>query len=703
MHPSRQPRSFRPLMMLLALLLPALLLGPSAVAQPGSSGSGPGNPFAADDPFAPENAAPAEQAPPIGGASELFGDSRDQVDVRVVPRQTTVPPGADLPVAIIFDHAPGWHVYAAQMPIPEGYYRTIVTAEVETDGAPIEVHPGFIQWPASKSLEFFGDTVHVYEGKAIAHLPLTVAADAEPGEYTVRVRASFQSCDDTQCLPPTPYPPAAGETPSEKWLNYGQTFTITVVPLEEATSADPASLGSADPSLFESFDPAVIQEIRAGAVAPEIVSFDLFGWVSFDIDVAGAGFFLLILVAAFGGFLLNLTPCVLPVIPIKIMGLSASAGNRGRMIALGTAMSLGVIAFWLALGAVIASIAGFTAANQLFQYPAFSITVGVIIAAMAVGMCGLFAVRLPNVVYSVSPKHDSMTGSFLFGIMTAVLSTPCTAPFMGAAAAYAATIEPARTMLVFAFIGLGMALPYQVLSMFPALVERMPRTGPASELIKQVMGLLMLAAAAYFLGTGVSGLMATSADPPSRLYLWIVAGFGAAAGLWLLVRTLRIAKKNRNRIAFGALGLLIAAISVYAGNALTDKGPIDWTYYTPARFAEAKDDGNVVVMEFTAEWCLNCKAMEATVLADDRVASALNGPGVVPIKVDLTGNNDVGNAMLKAVDRVTIPLIVVFSPDGTEVFKSDYYTVAQVLDAIEEASGKSSPALLLDPATASSG
>src|SRR5690606_27795116 len=201
-------------------------------------------------------------------------------------------------------------------------------------------------------------------------------------------------------------------------------------------------------------------------------------------------------------------PFGLAVVPIRIIGLSQAAGNRSRMLMLGTVMSLGVVLVWVGLAtAIVVSTrlftGGITSTNQLFQYPAFPITVGLVIAVMAVGLCGLFAVRLPNFVYSINPKHDSISGSLGFGVMTAVLSTPCTAPFMGTAAAWATTRNPGIALAVFAAVGVGMALPYQILSMNPKLVDRMPRTGPASELIKQVMGLLMLAAAFYFIGTGL--------------------------------------------------------------------------------------------------------------------------------------------------------------------------------------------------------
>ena len=140
-------------------------------------------------------------------------------------------------------------------------------------------------------------------------------------------------------------------------------------------------------------------------------------------------------------------------------------------------MMAGIIFFWLVLGGLMAFVSGFTATNQLFQYPAFTITVGLIIGLMAIGMCGLFTIRLPGKLYMVNPKHDTVHGSFLFGIMTAVLSTPCTAPFMGAAAAWATTEPPGITMLVFAAIGLGMGAPYLILAAFPRLTDRMPKAG----------------------------------------------------------------------------------------------------------------------------------------------------------------------------------------------------------------------------------
>jgi thiol:disulfide interchange protein DsbD len=256
---------------------------------------------------------------------------------------------------------------------------------------------------------------------------------------------------------------------------------------------------------------------------------------------------------------------------------------------------------------------------------------------------------------------------------------------MGTAVAWATTQSPATILVVFAAVGAGMAIPYLVLSAFPKLVDKMPRTGPASDLIKQVMGLLLLAAAAYFVGAGLAGLMVTPPEPPNSAYWWVVAVLGASAGGWLLWRTIALSKRPFNRVVFCGLGAFILAVSVLIGLSQTAKGPIDWTYYTPERLATAQKEGKVVVIDFTAEWCANCKTLEALVLNQPGVSKELNAEDVAAIKVDLTGNNEAGNALLKASNRVTIPLLLVYGRDGSVVLNASDYTPQQVIDAINAA------------------
>jgi thiol:disulfide interchange protein DsbD len=191
----------------------------------------------------------------------------------------------------------------------------------------------------------------------------------------------------------------------------------------------------------------------------------------------------------------------------------------------------------------------------------------------------------------------------------------------------------------------------------------------------------------YFLGVGLSGLMQQEGSPPSRFYLWIVAACVAAAGIWLAWRTLRIAKSTTVKLILVVLGVFITISSVVVGIRLTESGPIEWEYYTPEILAEKLAEGDVVVLEFTAEWCLNCKLLESTVLHSSRVVEAFEADDVTPIKIDLTGNNVSGNALLHNLGGLTIPLLIIMGPDGEEDFRGDFYTVDQVLNAIKQSRG----------------
>jgi thiol:disulfide interchange protein DsbD len=587
--------------------------------------------------------------------------AEDVVQIKTAWSVDRVRPGDSAVLAVVIDIKAGIHINAdaSQIQPFEDFkpYPTKVQVVAATEGVTIET----ARFPQAIPIkvDYASGPLMSFEGRTIIYLPMKLDQQMKPGIIELELRAEYQACSDTYCLFP-------------QKIRLKETLSVV-------ESGAPAS--KINRELFANF--------LAGAMASPagVVSFDLFGW-QFSINTAsGVGWIILLLTSALGGLLLNFTPCVLPLIPIKIISLSHAAENRKRCFLLGLVMSLGVLAFWSGLGVLIALVSDFTAANQLFQYPIFTILVGIIIGTMALGMFGFFSIRLPQFIYMINPQQDSLQGSFALGILAAVLSTPCTAPFMGAAAAWAATQSPLATVSTFAAIGGGMALPYLLLSAFPNLVNRMPKAGPASELIKQVMGLFMLAAAAYFLGVGISALLSSPPNPPSKIYWWPVMGMVAAGGIWLAFRTLVLARKKITKTVFVSLGLILMVLPTWGAIRLSDQGPIKWTYYTPERFEAAISQGKTVVMTFTAEWCLNCKALEESVLHDQRIIRLLAQEHIVPMKVDITGNNPDGKAKLKAVGSLTVPLLVIFAPDGSPVFKSDFYTVNQILSAVERAVG----------------
>lgn len=590
-----------------------------------------------------------------------FGSfSNDPVLVRTEWSMDGARPGDELVLAVVIDIEDGWHINPDKARLSQDFLLPTVVKVVEQD-ANLQAQGAI--FPEPHLVEFAGVQVLSYEHETVIYLPVKVRDSAEPGSKPrITLEVDYQACNDTTCNEP-------------------QTVSLSDrLPIVDAAATPQAQHAE----LFAAY----AQQAEKAEQQAGVVEFNVFG-LNFEIDTgASFGVLLLLLAAAFGGFLLNFTPCVLPVIPIKIIGLSQVAGNRSRCLALGASMSVGVVAFWIGLGVLISAASGFTATNQLFQYPAFTISIGVLIIALAIGMCGLFSVRLPNFVYSFTPKQETLAGSFGLGIMTAILSTPCTAPFMGTAAAWAAGQTMAVTLGTFTAIGVGMALPYLILSAAPGMVQKMPRSGPASELIKQVMGLFLLAAGAYFVGSGLSGLLTTPPAPPSKLHWWPVMGLCAIAGLWLAYRTFALTRSAGRRVAFAVLGVLVAVASMTGATSLTAGGPVKWIYYTEDRFAEALEDGKTVLMDFTAEWCLNCKALEHAVLYSDDVVDLLESDNVVAIKVDITGNNEAGTAMLNRAGSLTIPYLAIYAPSGDQVFRSEAYTRTEVIEAIQSAAGQ---------------
>jgi thiol:disulfide interchange protein DsbD len=367
-------------------------------------------------------------------------------------------PGEPVALAVVVDIKDGFHINAdaSQVQPFEDFkpYPTKVQVVAATGGVTIES----ARFPQAKPIKvsYSSGALMSFEGRTIIYLPMKLDEQIRPGSIELEIRVEYQACSDRYCL-----------FPQKELLKE----TLSVVKSGTTTSKINEELFA---SLFSG----------ARASPAGVVNFDLFGW-QFSINTSsGFGWIALLLTAALGGLLLNLTPCVLPLIPIKIISLSHVAQDRRKCFFLGLAMSMGVLAFWTGLGILIALISDFSATNQLFQYPVFTILVGAIIGIMALGMFGFFSVRLPQFIYMINPQQDSPQGSFGLGILAAVLSTPCTAPFMGAAAAWAATQTPLTTLTTFAAIGGGMALPYLILSAFPNLVDRMPKAGPASELIK---------------------------------------------------------------------------------------------------------------------------------------------------------------------------------------------------------------------------
>ncbi|MBX3363795.1 MAG: thioredoxin family protein [Phycisphaeraceae bacterium] len=602
---------------------------------------------------------------------------QDPVSVSAYTRFTHVARGEDLAVAVIIDHAEHFHTWPNKPVVPPELAGLFPYAtEIEFSPLPTGVSlAGVLQWPEPKPVPMLGPKGMVdvlsYAGTAIVYFTLRIDDDAPLGETSVSFLVAYQACDDTRCL-----------IPDESHQTI--TFTITEAPPDDRTPLHAAYFAEYRGPIAPSDPPPATTDEPSAPVTQSAQRLFL-GFIPIP---ERSGLIVIALLSIVGGFVLNLTPCVLPVIPIKIMTLTQHAGTRGRTLFLGVMMALGVMAFWVGIGLPVMIVQEYTDPSRIFAIWWVTLGLGLLIALLAAGIMGLFTFNLPQGLYRLNPKADSAHGSFLFGVMTAILGLPCFG-FVAGALLGAVSSQPTHvTFVVFTAIGIGMALPYLVLSFNPKLIEKIPRTGPASELVKQVLGLLMLAAGAYFTGAGLMALVAEQPHLAKVLHWWFVAAFTLSAGLWLAYRTFKITRRPGRRATFLILGLATGVFAVGWADSRTRAAARDrelWHEYTPEAFGAAQSSGKIVVLDFTADWCINCKALKATVLDRPEVSSRLADRSVVPMTADLTSRTAPGWRKLEDLGERGIPLLVIYGADGSEIFRSNAYTAAQVLQALDRA------------------
>ena len=519
------------------------------------------------------------------------------------------------------DEGVHWHFYPRQSEHQGVEVATSIDVKV-----PAGFAVGDIIWPAPNVIiNAEGQPQPAYDADTTFEIPIHVSDVVQAGKHSIEVSIRYQVCAST-CLFPTAL---TLSTVIDVLPGDATTAVGTEMPVAPpGIAGPPPEIGASDEVSTTADTSADFQTSVFGAK---------FGFSANSVFAIP----MLLLFACVGGFLLNLTPCVLPIIPIKIMGLTQSAaGDPHRAKVLGVAMGAGILAFWLAIGAAISFVSGFDSISSLFQQPVFGITVGLFIAFMGVGMLVDVTIQLPQAVHRINPKHDTLHGAFLFGVMTAVLSTPCTAPFMGSAAAWATKANnSALVIAVFAAIAVGMGWPYVLLSWFPKFVSKVPRTGPASVLVKQVMGLLMLAVAAFFGGTGILGLVKEHPHLGPVLHWWVATIFVGAMSVWLTLQTFRITKSAVKRIGYSFMSLaLFSGMAIWSNGETADsweatemhqvekesmrayvlqleqavreesgqqavqlRSPA-WRDYDPEALARVKANGQIAIVHFTADW-----------------------------------------------------------------------------------------------------
>jgi suppressor for copper-sensitivity B len=382
--------------------------------------------------------------------------------------------------------------------------------------------------------------------------------------------------------------------------------------------------------------------------------------------VAGArpGLMGMLAIAVLGGLILNLMPCVLPVLSIKLLSVMGHGGSNRRQVRLGfLASAAGIVAAFLALaaGILVLQAMGATVGWGLqFQSPVFLAGMALVLTLFACNLWGLFELPLPGVIANAGAQVGhvpGLGGQFLGGALATLLATPCSAPFVGSALGFAFTQGSGAIVAVFAALGLGLALPYLLVAAVPALATRLPRPGRWMLTLRRGLGVLLAATALWLLRV----LADVSGTAPA---LGLAGMLALVAVLLALRRHLDGRMATAARVAALSLGVAAAA---GAGLLMPKQAPPSaptgpWVAFDPARIVAEVARGQVVYVNVTAAWCITCKVNETLVLDRPAVRARLHGEDLIAMRADWTKPDATIAAFLAGFQRYGIPFDAVFGP-----------------------------------------
>ena len=405
--------------------------------------------------------------------------------------------------------------------------------------------------------------------------------------------------------------------------------------------------------------------------------------------------------ALIGGLILNLMPCVFPVISLKVLGFVSQAGeSRARARQLGLAFSAGVVATFLGLAAAVLLLK--SGGDQIgwgfqFQSPAFVIFLCALVFLLSLSLFGLITVRIAVGQGNLGGLADGegLAGSFFNGVLATILATPCTAPFLGTALGFAFSQSAGVTVGIFLVTGLGMALPYILLAVEPGWLRFLPRPGPWMERFKQLMGFLLAATALWLLWVlgkqlGVEAVIWTAA------FLLALAMAAWIPGQWI---DLRSSGRQRAGAWVAAAAVTLASYAAFlhpllaAERQLSEASAAEsagWLEFSQDEVEAQVAAGRHVFIDFTAEWCWTCKVNKRAVLDTEGVRARFSRLDVALVRADWTNRNPEITSLLRAFGRSGVPLYVIF-PGGridAPLVLPEVITPGILFDALEEAENR---------------
>ncbi|MGX9353884.1 protein-disulfide reductase DsbD family protein [Roseobacteraceae bacterium S113] len=393
----------------------------------------------------------------------------------------------------------------------------------------------------------------------------------------------------------------------------------------------------------------------------------------------GSGLLWTALLAVLGGLILNVMPCVLPVLSLKLGHAIETASQGPARIRAGfLASAAGILAFMWALGVIVLAMQSMGQAvgwGMQFQSPLFLSALVLLMVLFAANMAGLFEINLPDALQRRmgGPQGAGLAGDFATGAFAAVMATPCSAPFLGTAVAFALSGGPLDVAVIFTALGLGLALPYLAIAARPRLISALPKPGAWMVKVKWVLALVLGLTAVWLLSV-----------------LWASAGTQAAA--WLgglafgLIALLMIRVPARGLLASGivVMGLAVpAALAKAPSGAASDT---DWAALDMAVIDQEIAAGRLVFVDITADWCLTCIANKSLVLDRAPVSDLLAGDDVLAMQGDWTRPDPAIQSYLESFGRFGIPFNAVYGPGAPNgIALPELLSARNVQDAIERA------------------
>jgi thiol:disulfide interchange protein DsbD len=565
---------------------------------------------------------------------------QDKADAKLYLRRE----GETVRAAIAINIDRGWHLYHDELGPEDAVGKPTV---VTFSGEGLEWSNA--RFPKPKRLEQRGlgadggDTwIYGHEGRITLH----ALGKAEAGADLSSVRAEIDglTCEDNgSCIPYFQELSGSGEGADELFASFPSDLTIEAPgeggPKGSVESPDGAPTGSAGEQDYSAvefgpFTPRAEKERERS----------LWRWL---------------LLALVAGAILNVMPCVLPVISIKVLSFVQQAGEeRGRVLALGLSFAAGILVVFEAL-AILAITLGQSWGEQ-FQSQTFLIVMIGIIFAFSLSLFGVYELGVPRGVGALAGlSREGLGDAFMKGVMATLLATPCSGPFLGSTLAWTLQQTPLMIFAVFTALGLGMALPYVVLTANPALLRILPKPGAWMETFKQAMGFVLLGTVIYLMISLKQSLLLFTAA-----FLVFVA-----LGCWWWGRFAKLDQSAPVRfahllIAFAITGLgARVAYADFQGLFTSSSSHLAWEDFDPQAFQRYSEEGRNMMIDFTAEWCPNCKYNERFVYESEEVRAKLADKNVVAIRADITHNTPYTRMLERLMNQLgtrSIPFLAIF-------------------------------------------